>query len=48
MKTIKDMPEHSRSREIKAEWALVEVNRKLVELFEKKIQAKLDEIWGEG
>jgi len=25
----------------------VEANRKLVEIFEKKIQAKLTEIWGE-
>ena len=29
-----------------AERALVEANRKLVEMFEKKIQAKLAEIWG--
>ena len=27
---------------------MVEANRKLMELFEKKIQAKLAEIWGEG
>ncbi len=33
--------------EIEAERALVEANRKLVEVFEKKIQAKLAEIWGE-
>ncbi len=33
--------------EIEAERALVEANRKLVEIFEKKIQAKLTEIWGE-
>jgi len=31
---------------IEAERALVEANRKLVEIFEKKIQAKLAEIWG--
>jgi DNA repair protein RadC len=66
VKTIKDMPEHSRPREklrekgasaltdeelvaeIEAERALVEANRKLVELFEKKIQSKLAEIWGSG
>ncbi len=33
--------------EIEAERALVEANRKLVELFEKKIQSKLAEIWEE-
>ena len=65
MKTIEDMPEHSRPREklrekgasaltdeervaeIEAERALLEPNRKLVELFEKKIQSNLAEIWGE-
>ena len=26
--------------------ALVESNRKLIEIFEAKIKAKLDEIWG--
>lgn len=31
-----------------AERALVDANRKLVEIFEKKIQDKLAEIWGEG
>jgi type I restriction enzyme M protein len=34
--------------EIEAERALVEANRKLMELFEKKIQSKLAEIWGSG
>jgi len=34
--------------EIEAERALVEANRKLVEIFEKKIQTKLGEIWGDG
>jgi restriction endonuclease S subunit len=34
--------------ELEAERALVEANRKLVELFEKKIQSKLAEIWGSG
>lgn len=34
--------------EIESERALVEANRKLVELFEKKIQSKLAEIWGSG
>lgn len=29
------------------ERAMVEANRKLVEVFERKIQAKLAEIWGE-
>jgi type I restriction enzyme M protein len=33
--------------EIEAERALLEANRKLVEVFEKKIQSKLAEIWGE-
>jgi len=26
----------------------VEANRKLIEIFEAKIKAKLDEIWGES
>jgi len=34
--------------ELEVERALVEANRKLVEIFEKKIQAKLAEIWGEN
>ena len=33
--------------ELEAERALLEANRKLVELFEKKIQSKLAEVWGE-
>lgn len=33
--------------EIEAERELVEANRKLIEVFEQKIQAKLAEIWGE-
>lgn len=33
--------------ELEAERALVESNRKLIEIFEAKINAKLDEIWGE-
>jgi len=33
--------------EIEAERAMVEANRKLIEVFEKKIQEKLAEIWGE-
>jgi type I restriction-modification system DNA methylase subunit len=33
--------------EIDVERALVEANRKLIEVFEKKIQEKLAEIWGE-
>ncbi len=33
--------------ELEAERALVEANRKLAEIFEKKIQAKLAEVWGE-
>jgi len=32
--------------ELEAERALVESNRKLIEIFEAKIKAKLDEIWG--
>ena len=32
---------------LESERALVEANRKLVEIFEKKIQNKLTEIWGE-
>jgi hypothetical protein len=32
---------------LEAERALVGANRKLVELFEKKIQSNLAEIWGE-
>ena len=32
--------------ELEAERAMVEANRKLIEVFEKKIQAKLAEIWG--
>jgi len=66
MKTIEDMPEHSRPREklrekgalaityeefipeLEAERALLEANRKLVDIFETKIQSKLAEIWGSG
>ena len=54
MKTIKDLPEHSRPREKLREKGasaltdLVESDWKLAEIFEKKIQAKLAEIWGEG
>ena len=33
--------------EIEAERKLVEANRKLIEIYERKIQAKLAEIWGE-
>jgi type I restriction enzyme M protein len=33
--------------ELEAERALVEANRRLIEIFEKKIQAKLAEVWGE-
>jgi len=48
MKTIKDMPEHrgKRGRESFIHRALVESNRKLIEIFEAKIKAQLDEIWG--
>ncbi|MDP2646508.1 MAG: hypothetical protein Q8P24_16335 [Desulfobacterales bacterium] len=42
---------HKKQRRTEAEWeterALVEANRKLIEVFEKKIQAKLVEIWGD-
>jgi restriction endonuclease S subunit len=34
--------------ELEAERALVESNRKLIEVFEKKIQERLAEIWGTG
>jgi len=34
--------------ELEAERTLVESNRKLIEVFEKKIQSKLAEIWEEG
>jgi len=33
---------------LETERALAEANRKLMELFEKKIQSKLAEIWGAG
>ena len=33
---------------IRSERALVDSNRKLIEIFEAKIKAKLDEIWGDG
>ena len=33
--------------DLQAERALLEANRKLMELFEKKIQSKLAEVWGE-
>jgi restriction endonuclease S subunit len=39
--------QHRIVEEIEAEWKLVEANRKLIEIFERKIQAKLAEIWGE-
>jgi len=34
--------------EIEAEQALVAANRELIERFEKKIQATLARVWGEG
>ncbi len=39
--------QHRIVAELEAERKLVEPNRKLIEVFEKKIQAKLTEIWGE-
>ena len=33
--------------EIEAERELVEANRKLIEIFEKKIKDKIGEVWGE-
>lgn len=33
--------------EIEAEQELVEANRKLIKIYEQKIQIKLAEIWGE-
>jgi hypothetical protein len=47
MKTMKDMPEHSRPREKLRKMVLVEPNRELVAWMEAKIQARLAEIWGE-
>ena len=35
-----------RDRESFIHRALIESNRKLIEIFEAKIKAKLDEIWG--
>ena len=35
-------------KEIEEERVLVEANRKLIEIFEWKIQAKLAETWGDG
>jgi type I restriction enzyme M protein len=34
--------------EIEAEQALVDGNRQLIDLFERKTQARLAEIWGEA
>lgn len=59
MKTIKDIPEHNRPGEKLQERGVsaiietmfaseLEANRKLIEVFEKKIQARLAEIWGDG
>ena len=33
--------------ELEAERRMVEANRKLIDIFERKIQSKLAEIWGE-
>jgi hypothetical protein len=33
-------------QETEAERELVEANKKLIEIYEQKIQAKLEEIWG--
>lgn len=33
-------------KEIETERELVEANRKLIKIYERKIQAKLSEIWG--
>ena len=33
--------------EIEAEQELIKANKKLIEIYERKIQAKLAEIWGE-
>ncbi|MDO9230339.1 MAG: N-6 DNA methylase [Syntrophales bacterium] len=40
--------QHRIVAELEVERALVEANRKLIEVFEKKIQEKLAEVWGEG
>ena len=39
--------QHRIVEEIEGERELVETNRKLIEIFERKIQAKLAEIWGD-
>ena len=39
--------QHEIVADLQAERALLEANRKLMELFEKKIQSKLAEVWGE-
>ena len=38
--------QHRIVEEIEGERQLGELNRKLIEIFEQKIQAKLAEIWG--
>ncbi len=39
---------HEIVAELEAERALVEGNRQLVERFERKVQARLAEVWGEA
>lgn len=34
--------------EIEAEQELIKANKKLIEVYERKIQAKLAEIWGDA
>ncbi len=33
--------------QIEEEQKLVDANKKLIELFEKKVKDKIDEVWGE-
>lgn len=40
--------QHEIVAELEAERALVESNRELIARFERKLQAKLAEIWGDG
>lgn len=40
--------QHAIVAEIEAEQALVNANRELIARFEKKIQAVLTRVWGEG
>jgi len=43
---MEGFPGGKKGRESFIDRAMVESNRKLIEIFEAKIKAKLDEIWG--